>query len=133
MDILMYIKLAAAAIGAGIGWALGGVDAFLFILTALVIIDYISGVLAAATEKKLSSAVGLKGIAKKVMIFLLVAVGTMADKVLMPDAAMIRDAVMFFYIANEAISITENATRLGLPLPKKLTKVLEQLKNKEEA
>ena len=125
------VKVVAAAIGAGIGWVLGGVDGLLIALAILVIIDYITGVIAAATEKKLSSAVGLKGIAKKIMIFCLVAVGAVADSILMPDAAMIRDAVICFYIANEAISITENAGRLGLPVPDRLIKALEQLKDKE--
>lgn len=120
-----------AAIGGWLGWALGGVDGFLIALTVLIIIDYASGVMAAAMERQLSSAVGLKGIAKKIMIFMLVAVGAVADSILMPDAAIIRDAVICFYIANEALSITENAGRLGLPVPPKLLKALEQLKSKE--
>ena len=120
-------------IGGVMGWLFGGFDGFLYALIAFVVIDYITGVLAAIYTKQLSSEVGFKGIAKKVMIFLLVAIGNIIDVEILKAGAVLRTAVIFFYISNEGISIIENAARLELPIPEKLIDVLRQIKpDKEE-
>ena len=118
-----------AAIGGWLGWFLGGYDGFLYALIAFVVIDYILGVMCAIIEKHLSSDVGARGIFKKVVIFSLVCVAHIIDQNIIGDGSAIRTAVIFFYLSNEGISIIENATRLGLPIPKKLVDVLEQLKS----
>ena len=106
---------------------------FIYALVAFVVVDYLTGLMAAAVEKKLSSEVGFKGIFKKVVIFCLVALGHIIDCYVIQDGSVLRTAVIFFYLSNEGISILENASRIGLPVPEKLTKVLEQLhKEKEE-
>jgi toxin secretion/phage lysis holin len=119
-------------IGGVMGWLFGGFDGFLYTLMTFVIIDYITGVLAAIYTKQLSSEVGFKGIAKKVMIFLLVGIGNIVDTEILKTGAVLRTAVIFFYISNEGISIIENAVRLDLPVPKKLINVLEQIKTDKE-
>ena len=119
-------------IGGAMGWLFGGFDGFLYALIAFVTIDYITGVLAAIYTKQLSSEVGFKGIAKKVMIFLLVGIGNIIDVEILKTGAVLRTAVIFFYISNEGISIIENAVRLDLPIPKKLINVLEQIKTDKE-
>jgi toxin secretion/phage lysis holin len=119
-------------IGGVMGWLFGGVDGFLYALIAFVVIDYITGVLAAIYTKQLSSEVGFKGIAKKVMIFLLVGIGNIVDIEILKTGAILRTAVIFFYLSNEGISIIENAARLELPIPVKLIEVLKQIDGKEE-
>ncbi len=128
-DIWNYIQLIIAAIGGWLGYFLGGYDGFLYALIAFVVIDYLLGVMCAILEKHLSSDIGAKGIFKKVVIFSLVAVAHIIDKNIIGDGGAIRTAVIFFYLSNEGISIIENATRLGLPIPAKLIDVLEQLKD----
>ena len=133
MDILTTIKAIAALIGGGIGVFLGGVDGLVYALLALVSVDYLSGVTVAVLNRKLSSAVGMRGIAKKVFIFLLVGIANIVDTNILPSGmSPIRDAVILFYIANEGISLSENLGKLGMPLPQQFKKVLEQLKEKEE-
>lgn len=128
-DIWNFIQLIIAAIGGWLGYFLGGYDGFLYALIAFVVIDYLLGVMCAVIEKHLSSDIGAKGIFKKVVIFSLVAVAHIIDENIIGDGSAIRTAVIFFYLSNEGISIIENATRLGLPIPAKLVDVLEQLKN----
>lgn len=112
---------------------LGGVDGLIYALIGFVVVDYLTGVMLAITQKKLSSAVGAKGIAKKVLIFALVGLANIVDvSILEGNGSPIRDAVIFFYIANEGISLTENMANLGLPVPKKFKKILEQLKEENE-
>lgn len=101
----------------------------LYALITFVVVDYVLGVFCAILEKKLSSAVGARGIFKKVVIFTLVAVAHVIDSKLVGTGSAIRTAVIFFYLSNEGISIIENATRLGLPVPAKLVNILEQLKD----
>lgn len=125
------IQVAFTALGGALGWFFGGVDGFLLVLIVFVIADYITGVMCAITEKKLSSEVGFKGIFRKVLIFILVGVGNLLDVYVLKTAAVLRTAVIFFYISNEGVSLLENATRLGLPVPKKLKDILVQLHNKE--
>ena len=132
-DIWIWVQSAFAAIGGTLGWYLGGLDGFLYALIAFVVVDYITGILRAVVEKELSSRIGAHGIAKKVAIFLVVGIGHLIDTYLLGGTgAPLRTAVIFFYIANEGISLLENATAIGLPVPEKLKDVLAQLHGKEE-
>ena len=128
-DIWTFIQMVFAAIGGWLGWFLGGYDGFLYALIAFVVIDYILGVMCAILEKHLSSDVGARGIFKKVVIFSLVGIAHIIDKNIIGDGGAIRTAVIFFYLSNEGISIIENSTRIGLPVPEKLKEILEQLKD----
>lgn len=125
-------QLFFTALGAWLGGFMGGLDGFLYTLIVFVVVDYVTGFMAAISEKSLSSEVGFKGIAKKVVIFLLVGVANMLDVHVLGQGAVIRTAVIFFYLSNEGVSILENAARLGLPIPAKLRAVLEQLRTDED-
>jgi toxin secretion/phage lysis holin len=125
------LQVIFTAIGGYLGYILGGFDGFIYALITFVVIDYLTGLMAAIVERKVSSEIGFKGIFKKVLIFLLVAVGSVIDKNLIGTGSALRTAVIFFYISNEGISIMENSIRIGLPVPDKLRNVLEQLKDKE--
>ena len=131
-EIWNWIQLGFAAVGGWLGWVLGGLDGFLYALIAFVVIDYITGVMCAVVDKKLSSEVGFKGIFKKILIFAMVAVGHMLDTNILGNGSVLRTAVIFFYIANEGVSLLENTARLGLPVPQKLKDVLAQLHGKDE-
>lgn len=126
------IQIAFSAIGGFIGWLLGGFDGFLYALIAFAVIDYITGVMCAISDKKLSSEVGFKGICRKVLIFVLVGIGNLVDVYVLGEAGVLRTAVIFFYLSNEGISLLENSAHLGLPIPQKLKSVLEQLHNRNE-
>jgi len=128
-EIWTYTQMVIAGIGGWLGWLLGGYDGFLFALIAFVVLDYLLGVMCGIVEKHLSSDVGARGIFKKVVIFSLVGVAHIIDQNIIGDGGILRTAVIFFYLSNEGISIIENATRLGLPIPEKLRDVLEQLKD----
>lgn len=130
-DIINTFQIIIAAVGGYIGYFLGGWDCFLYALLAFVVIDYITGIMVAVLEKRLSSEVGFRGIFKKVLIFSLVAVGHIIDSKLIQNGGAIRTAVIFFYLSNEGISILENTAKIGLPIPEKLRDILEQL-NKED-
>ena len=121
------IQLVFAAVGGFVGWFLGGCDGLLYTLLAFVVIDYITGVLCAVSDKKLSSAIGFKGICRKVLIFTLVGIGNILDVYVLGGTGVLRTAVIFFYLSNEGVSLLENAAHLGLPIPEKLKAVLEQL------
>lgn len=121
-----------AAIGGALGAVLGGWDGFLYALIVFVVADYLTGVLVAVIGHRLSSQVGFHGIAKKVVIFFLVAVGYVIDSLVIQNGNVIRTAVIFFYLSNEGISILENVALMGLPVPQKLRDVLEQLKDHRE-
>jgi len=128
-DVITMIQVVIAAIGGWLGWFLGGYDGFLYALIAFVVVDYLLGVMCAVVEKHLSSDIGAKGIFMKVVIFSLVGIAHIVDQNIIGDGSAIRTAVIFFYLSNEGISIIENATRLGLPVPAKLKDILEQLKD----
>ena len=128
-EIWTRIQVAFSAIGGMLGWFLGGMDGFLYALLAFVILDYITGVMVAAIQKKVSSEVGFKGICKKVLIFILVGMANIVDVQIIGNGSAIRTAVIFFYLSNEGISILENTAIIGLPVPQKLKDVLEQLKD----
>lgn len=121
------IQIAFTAFGGFLGWFLGGVDGFLYALIAFTVIDYITGVMCAITDKNLSSSVGFKGICRKVLIFTLVGIGNIVDVYVLGQGGVLRTAVIFFYLSNEGVSILENSAHLGLPIPEKLKEVLEQL------
>lgn len=129
IEVMQYVF---AAMGGALGAVMGGWDGFLYALIVFVIFDYFTGVLVAIYQKKLSSEVGFHGIAKKVFIFCLVAAGHVIDSRIIQNGSVVRTAVIFFYISNEGISILENAAVLGLPVPKKLQEVLEQIRDKED-
>ena len=126
------IQVIFSAIGGWLGWFLGGCDGLLIALLAFVAIDYVTGVMCAIVDKKLSSAVGFKGIFKKILIFVLVGVGHILDTMVIGTGSVLRTAVIFFYLSNEGISLIENAGHLGLPIPAKLKAVLEQLHDRAE-
>lgn len=126
------IQIAFSAIGGFIGWLLGGFDGFLYALIAFAVIDYITGVMCAISDKRLSSEVGFKGICRKVLVFVLVGIGNLVDVYVLGEAGVLRTAVIFFYLSNEGVSLLENSAHLGLPIPQKLKSVLEQLHNRNE-
>lgn len=125
------VKIFFTIFGSLIGFFLGDLDIFIYSLTAFVICDYISGIIRAGFERKLSSKIGFKGILKKIMIFIIVGVANICDKNLIKNQAMIRSSIIFFYIANEGLSILENALAMDLPIPKKLKILLEQFKEEK--
>lgn len=126
------VQVVFTAIGGWLGWFLGGCDGLLYALIAFVVIDYITGIMCAVADKKLSSAVGFNGICKKVLIFALVGLGHILDTRVIGAGSVLRTAVIFFYLSNEGVSLVENAAHLGLPVPKKLKEVLEQLHDRAE-
>ena len=121
------IQLIFAGIGGWLGYFLGGCDGLLYALIAVVVIDYITGVMCAIANHTLSSEVGFKGICRKVLIFLLVGIANILDIHVIGSGSVLRTAVIFFYISNEGVSLLENAAHLGLPVPEKIKTVLEQL------
>lgn len=130
-EVWYMIQMMMTSLGAYLGLFFGGYDGLLVALVIFTVIDYITGVMCAIVDQKLSSHIGFKGIFRKVLIFMLVGLGHTLDKEL-GNGAMIRTAVIFFYLSNEGVSLLENATRLGLPVPEKLSKILEQLHTKEK-
>ena len=126
------IQVVFAGIGGWLGWFLGGCDGLLYALLAFVVIDYITGIMCAVVDKKLSSSVGFKGIFKKVLIFTLVGIANVLDVQVIGTGSVLRTAIIFFYISNEGVSLLENAGHLGLPIPAKLKAVLEQLHDRAE-
>lgn len=120
-----------AAVCSVFGFVFGDFDGLMAALIILIVMDYVSGVIAAIAEKKLSSAVGAKGIAKKVFMLLIVAMANVADINIIGEGHILKSVTAMFYAANECISLLENAGRLGVPVPKKLLDVLEQLKKED--
>ena len=126
------IQFIFAAVGGWLGWFLGGCDGLLYALIAFVVVDYITGVMCAVVDKKLSSEVGFKGIFKKILIFLLVGIANLLDVNIIGNGSVLRTAAIFFYLSNEGVSLLENATHLGLPVQEKLKSVLQQLHDRAE-
>ena len=131
-EIWNWIQLALSAVGGTIGWFFGGMDGLIYALLVFVIADYITGVMCAIADKRLSSEVGFKGICKKVLIFVMVGIGHIMDTYLIGNGEVLRTAVIFFYCSNEGVSMLENAGHLGLPIPAKLKDILEQLHDRTE-
>ena len=126
------IQLVFAAVGGWLGYFLGGYDGLLYALVVFMVVDYITGVMCAVSDKKLSSAVGFKGICRKVLILMLVGIANLLDVQVIGTGAVLRTAVIFFYLSNEGVSLLENAAHLGLPIPKKLKAILAQLHDRAE-
>ena len=124
------IQLAFTALGGWLGYFLGGADGMLIALIVFAALDYVTGVMCAIVDKKLSSAVGFKGIFKKVLIFALVGVGHILDTHVIGSGGAMRTAVICFYLSNEGLSLLENAAHIGLPIPDKLKEILAQLHNR---
>jgi toxin secretion/phage lysis holin len=120
---------AIAAIGAGAGYFFGGWDGFLYALVLLTVTDYLTGVASAAVSKTLSSDAGLRGVLKKALMFVLVGVAHTLDAYVLGGNAPVRNAVIFFFISNEGLSILENAASAGLPIPPKLKDLLAQTRD----
>lgn len=121
-----------AAVGGWLGWFLGGCDGLFYALVAFIVLDYLTGVMCAIADKKLSSSVGFRGIFKKILIIVVVGVGHIIDAQIIGSGSIVRTAAIFFYLSNEGISLIENAGHLGVPIPKKLKAVLEQLHERAE-
>ena len=125
--ILNEIKIILALLGGVLGWLLGGFDALAYALIVFVVIDYLTGILLAIYEKKVSSDIGFKGIFKKVLIFVLIAVGNITDQYVIGSGSSLRTMLIMFYLSNEGISIFENVAKMGVPLPEKMKVVFQQL------
>ena len=125
------IQIAITAIGGWLGYFLGGIDGLMIALMIFMGLDYVTGVMCAIIDKKLSSAVGFKGICKKVLILMLVGVAHIIDLHVVGTGSALRGAVICFYMSNEGLSLLENAAHIGLPIPDKLRDILAQLHDKE--
>lgn len=126
------IQLVFTAVGGWLGWFLGGCDGLMYALIAFVVVDYITGIMCAIVDKKLSSAVGFRGIFKKVLIFILVGIANILDMNVIGAGSVLRTAAIFFYLSNEGVSLLENASHLGLPVPNAIKEVLQQLHERAE-
>ena len=126
------LQMAASVIGGWIGYFVGGVDGLMTALLIFMILDYITGLMCAVADKKLSSSVGFKGICKKVLIVMLVGVAHIVDMYVVGTGNALRSAVVCFYLSNEGVSMLENAAHLGLPIPEKLKGILSQLHNRDD-
>lgn len=126
------IQLVFAAVGGWLGYFLGGYDGLLYALVVFMAADYITGIMCAVSDKKLSSEVGFKGICRKVLILMLVGIANLLDVQVIGTGAVLRTAVIFFYLSNEGVSLLENAAHLGLPIPEKLKAILAQLHDRAE-
>ena len=120
--ISYHISGVASMIGCALGYVYGELNTVLICLFGVITLDYVSGVLVACYDHKLSSTVGFKGLLKKMWILLMVGLAGLLDKSLNLDIC--RNMVCFFYICNEAISIIENGNKLGIPFPKKILKII---------
>ena len=131
---LIWAKLqfAIAGIGGWLGYALGGLDGLLIALVVFMTIDYITGIMCAIVDRKLSSAVGFRGICRKVLVMMLVTVANVIDVHVVGTGSALRGATVCFYLSNEGLSILENAVHLGLPVPEGLREVLAQLHNRKK-
>lgn len=132
-NVFSVAKIAAGAIAAGLTWLFGPSKTVLIILLVMLAIDYLTGLCKAWANKELSSRIGARGIIKKVMVFAVLAVAAVVDKVIPLTNGAILSAVSSFYILNEALSILENAAAMGLPIPPIIRDALHQLelKNKD--
>ena len=126
------IQMVFAAVGGWLGYFLGGCDGLLIALVVFAAVDYITGVMCAINDQKLSSEVGFRGICRKVLIFILVGIANILDVEVIGTGSVLRTAIIFFYLSNEGVSLLENAAHLGLPVPTKLKDVLAQLHDRAE-
>ena len=126
------LQMACAALGGWIGYFVGGMDGLMIALIVFMVLDYITGLMCAVMDKKLSSTVGFRGICKKVLILMLVGVANILDVHVIGTGSALRGAVVCFYLSNESLSLVENAAHIGLPVPEKLKDVLAQPHNRED-
>jgi toxin secretion/phage lysis holin len=126
------VQCVFTAVGGWLGYFLGGCDGLLIALVVFTVVDYITGVMCAINDQKLSSEVGFRGICRKVLIFILVGIANILDVEVIGTGSVLRTAIIFFYLSNEGVSLLENAAHLGLPIPKKLKDVLAQLHDRAE-
>ena len=126
------IQLVFTAVGGWLGYFLGGYDGLLYALVVFMVADYITGVMCAVYDRNLSSSIGFKGICRKVLILMLVGIANILDVQVIGTGAVLRTAVIFFYLSNEGVSLLENAAHLGLPIPEKLKEILAQLHDRAE-
>ena len=124
--------MAVAALGGWLGYFLGGMDGLMIALIVFMVLDYVTGVMCAIADKKLSSSVGFKGICKKVLILMLVGLAHTVDVHVVGSGSALRGAVVCFYLSNEGLSLLENAGHLGLPIPDKLKEILAQLHDRQD-
>lgn len=127
------IQILIAAIGGWLGYFLGGLDGLLSALIVFVVLDYITGVMCAILDHELSSAVGFKGIFRKIVIFCLVGISHIVDVHVIGTGSGLRSAIICFYLSNEGLSIMENAGKLGLPIPERLKEILAQLHKRKDS
>lgn len=130
-DIEKIFKIVVTALGAAIGAFLGNIDGLIITLLVIAVCDYVTGVAVAIANHELSSNIGFKGIAKKILMFAIVGIANLIDVHVLKQGSIVRTAAIFFYISNEGISLLENGSKLGLPIPEKLKAVLIQLKDKD--
>ena len=109
----------------------GGWDVALAVLMGFMVIDYLTGGVGAIVNKRLSSQIGFRGLAKKLFVVLMLVVAVLLDRLINDGQWIFRTLVAYFYIANEGISIVENIARLGVPIPQRIVEILEQIKEKE--
>ena len=131
-NILNYIKYGVAAIGTWLTWLFGTWDTAIGILVLFIVLDYCTGIIRGYVNKELSSDVGLKGIARKAVIFIVLIIAVALDRLMNTGNWVFRTLVCYFYIANEGLSLIENCGALGLPIPDKLKDALAQLKDGEK-
>ena len=131
-NLLNYSKGVVAIVGTALTWLFGAWDTVLMVLVCFMVLDYCTGVIRAFVNKEISSDVGLKGIARKAVILIVLIVAVLLDRLLNTGTWVFRTIVCYFYIANEGISLLENCAGLGLPIPEKLKDSLIQLKDGEK-
>jgi len=129
MDKMKFLAAWLVVLG---GFLLGKFDGLMWALVTFIVLDYLTGVLAAVSRKELSSQIGAKGIAKKLLIFVIIIIANIVDVQVIGESHVLRSITVMFYIANESISILENAGSMGVPVPKKILSVLEQLKDRQD-
>lgn len=126
------IQCIFTVLGGWIGYFIGGCDSLMIALVVFMATDYITGVMCAIADKRLSSSIGFKGICRKVLILIMVGIANLLDLHIIGTGSVLRTAIIFFYLSNEGVSLIENAGHLGLPVPKKIKEVLEQLHDRAE-
>ena len=122
-------RLAFAWMGTFLSEYIGEFDSLIYALVVFMVIDYLTGILCGIVSGKLSSRIGFKGICRKVMIFALVGIANILDQYILQTGSVLRTTVIFFYLSNEGISIIENTTFIGVPVPQKIRQILKQLKD----
>ncbi|OLS02254.1 phage holin family protein [Tissierella creatinophila] len=132
-EVIDTLQFVVTVIGVYVGWFIGGFDELLYALVAFAVIDYVSGVMVGVIEKKLSSGIGFRGIFKKMLIFIFVGVGHTIDFYILKNGSAVRTAVIFFYLSNEGLSILENSSKIGLPIPNSLRNIFKDLNKEDDA